>query len=202
MIHVIIWLIIFAIYYFFHVYKASVEEKEAEEEQFFQELMNGGSNESENMNERECPVEMTVTELVLHTLRNIGCNPQIKQQEHYNSISFTFQAENFIIECLDGSPYIKIIAPWWYGISVYNDIEEITSLYKAINLSNQYSNCITLYSIDKEAEEIGVHCKKHILFIGEIPQINFYLRRAFDDIFVAQRFFLAQLEKCKVTENQ
>ena len=38
MIHVIIWLIIFAIYYFFHVYKASVEEKEAEEEQFFQEL--------------------------------------------------------------------------------------------------------------------------------------------------------------------
>ena len=197
MIHVVIWLFIIAIYYFYHVYKASVEEKEAEEDQFFKELMNGGGNE--NMNEREFQEDRTVTELVLHTLCNIGCNPQIEQQGHPNKISFTFQAENFTIECTDGIPFIKIIAPWWYRISIYSDIEEITSLYKTINLTNQYTNCITIYSLSKETEDIGVHCKKHILFIGEIPQINHYLRRAFDDIFVAQRFLLAQLEKCKVT---
>ena len=47
MIHVVIWLIIFAIYYFYHVYKASVKEKEAEEDHFFEELKNSGKDEED-----------------------------------------------------------------------------------------------------------------------------------------------------------
>ena len=76
MIHVVIWLIIFAIYYFYHVYKASVEEKEAEEELFFQELMNGEHKEEDDMKERKCLDERTITGLVLTTLRKIGCDPE------------------------------------------------------------------------------------------------------------------------------
>ena len=40
MIHITIWVIVLGIYYFYHVYKASVEAKEAEEDRFFEELKN------------------------------------------------------------------------------------------------------------------------------------------------------------------
>lgn len=50
--HIITLAIIFAVYYFYHVYKASVEEKEAEENRFFEELKNSGKDE-----EREIEAE-------------------------------------------------------------------------------------------------------------------------------------------------
>ena len=44
MIHITIGVIILAIYYFYNVYKVSVEAKEAEEDRFFEELKNGDSH--------------------------------------------------------------------------------------------------------------------------------------------------------------
>ena len=44
MVHIIIWVIILGVYYFYHVYKSSVEAKEAEEDRFFEELKNGDSH--------------------------------------------------------------------------------------------------------------------------------------------------------------
>jgi hypothetical protein len=51
-------------------------------------------------------------------------------------------------------------------------------------------------------EEIGVHCKRTVLFIKEIPEIDLYLRSILNDFFIAQRLVFTELEKCKVTENQ
>jgi hypothetical protein len=202
MIHVVIWLIIFAIYYFYHVYKASVEEKEAEEDRFFEELKNSGKNEEMEIEAAKCLDERTITGLVLSTLRKIGCDYEIEQRGNINWIRFIFQGEHFTIDCNDDNYYINIYDTWWYEISIYSDIEEIADLHKVINIVNRQANCTLIYTVNEESELIGVHSKKNMLFISQIPELDLYLKSAFSEFFKVQRSVLTELEKCKVTENK
>lgn len=201
--HIITVAIIFAIYYFYHAYKASVEEKEAEEDRFFEELKNSGVDEEGREKETvRCLDEKTLTGLVTNTLRKIGCDYEIEQRGEINWIRFIFQGEHFTIDCNDDNYFIIIYDTWWYEISTYSDIEEIADLHRVINLANQYVNCTLIYTINKETEQIGVHSKKNMLFISQIPELDLYLKSAFNEFFKAQRFVLTELEKCKVTENK
>ena len=200
--HIITLTIIFAVYYFYHVYKASVEEKEAEEDRFFEELKSSGKDEDGVTDAMECFDERTITELVLSTLRKIGCDYEIEQRGNINWIRFIFQGEHFTIDCNDDNYYINIYDTWWYEISIYSDIEEIADLHKVINIVNRQANCTLLYTVNEETELIGVHSKKNMLFISQIPELDLYLKSAFSEFFKVQRSVLTELEKCKVTENK
>ena len=200
--HIITLAIIFAVYYFYHVYKASVEEKEAEEDRFFEELKNSGKDEEDEIEAAKCLDERTITGLVLSTLRKIGCDYEIEQRGNINYIRFIFQGEHFTIDCNDDNYFINIYDTWWYEISTYSDIEEIADLRKVINLANRQANCTLIYTVNEESELIGVHSKKNMLFISQIPELDLYLKSAFNEFFKAQRFVLTELEKCKVTENK
>lgn len=200
--HIITLAIIFAVYYFYHVYKASVEEKEADEDRFFEELKNSGCDEESEIEAVKCLDERTITGLVTGTLRKIGCDYEIEQRGNINYIRFIFQGEHFTIDCNDDNYFINIYDTWWYEISTYSDIEEIADLRKVINLANRQANCTLIYTINKETEQIGVHSKKNMLFISQIPERDLYLKSAFNEFFKAQRFVLTELEKCKVTENK
>ena len=200
--HIITLAIIFAVYYFYHVYKASVEEKEAEEDRFFEELKNSSKDEDRITDAMECFDERTITELVLSTLRKIGCDYEIEQRGNINWIRFIFQGEHFTIDCNDDNYYINIYDTWWYEISIYSDIEEIADLHKVINIVNRQANCTLLYTVNEETELIGVHSKKNMLFISQIPELDLYLKSAFNEFFKAQRFVLTELEKCRVAENK
>ena len=200
--HIITLAIIFAVYYFYHVYKASVEEKEAEEDRFFEELKSSGKDEDGVTDAMECFDERTITGLVLSTLRKIGCDYEIEQRGNINWIRFIFQGEHFTIDCNDDNYYINIYDTWWYEISIYSDIEEIADLHKVINIVNRQANCTLLYTVNEETELIGVHSKKNMLFISQIPELDLYLKSAFSEFFKVQRSVLTELEKCKVTENK
>ena len=199
--HIITLAIIFAVYYFYRVYKASVEEKEAEEYRFVEEINNVDNNEGKEMEEGKCLDERTITGLVLSTLRKMGCEPNSEQRDKNNWIYFTCQGENYTIECNDESDFITIYDTWWYQISIYSDVEEIANLHKTVNLANQYASCTLLYTNNKEIEQIGVHSKQKLLFIKQIPELDKYLLSVLSDFFRVQRFVLTELEKCKVTEN-
>lgn len=200
--HIITLAIIFAVYYFYHVYKASVEEKEAEEDRFFEELKNSSKDEDGVTDAMECLDERTITGLVLSTLRKIGCDYEIEQRGNINWIRFIFQGEHFTIDCNDDNYFINIYDTWWYEISTYSDIEEIADLHKVINIVNRQANCTLLYTVNEETELIGVHSKKNMLFISQIPELDLYLKSAFSEFFKVQRSVLTELEKCKVTENK
>lgn len=199
--HIITLAIIFAVYYFYRVYKASVEEKEAEEYRFVEEINNVDNNEGKEMEEGKCLDERTITGLVLSTLRKMGCEPNSEQRDKNNWIYFTCQGEKYTIECNDESDFITIYDTWWYQISIYSDVEEIANLHKTVNLANQYASCTLLYTTNKEIEQIGVHSKQKLLFIKQIPELDKYLLSVLSDFFRVQRFVLTELEKCKVTEN-
>jgi hypothetical protein len=198
MIHVVIWLIIFAIYYFYHVYKASVEEKEREYDAFYESLVNSDKDKEENMNVGKCLDERTTTGLVLTTLRSIGCDPETEEKGGLNYAYFTFQGEKFTIESNDQCYFITIYDTWWHSISIYSDVDDIADLHRTINLANQHVNCTLLYTTNKEIEEIGVHSRRTILFVKEIKEIDQYLISVLNGFFKAQRLVLTELEKCKV----
>ena len=78
------------------------------------------------------------------------------------------------------------------------DIEEFARLQKAVNLINGSANCTVLYAPDQEAKMIGVHSKKNMLFISQIPDIELYLQAALNDFFKVQREVLKEIEKQRV----
>lgn len=202
MVHIIIWVIILGVYYFYHVYKSSVEAKEAEEDRFFEELKNGDSH-NEIITEKPTYLdERTITGLVLCTLRKIGCEPEKEECGDLTRVFFTYQGERFTIECNDTCRFIVIYDTWWYQMSVYSDVEDIANLHKVINLANQHANCTVIHTVNQEIEEIGVHSRRNILFIPQIPEIDQYLICVLYDFFKVQRYMVTELEKCKVRENQ
>ena len=199
MIHIIIWVIIFAVWYFYHVYKASAEEKEREEDAYFERLMNSNNDkEEEDMNIGKCLDERTITGLVLTTLRSIGCDPDTEQKGGLNYAYFTFQGEKFTIESNDQCYFITIYDTWWHSMSIYSDVDDIANLHRTINLANQHVNCTLLYTTNNEIEEIGVHSRRTILFRKEIPELDKYLICILNDFFMAQRLVFTELDKCKV----
>ena len=88
MIHIIIWVIMFLIWYLYRTYKASVEENE-EIYRAYESTTFNNITEKE-MNVETCLDERTITGLVLSTLRKIGCEPQMEQQGS-NYVYFTYQ---------------------------------------------------------------------------------------------------------------
>ena len=198
MIHVIIWIVIFFIWYFYRVYRASVEEKEREYDAFYESLVNSEKDKEENMNVGKCLDERTITGLVLSILRKIGCEPETEEKGGLNYAYFTFQGEKFTIESNDQCYFVTIYDTWWHSISIYSDVDDIANLHRTINLANQHVNCTLLYTTNKEIEEIGVHSRRTILFRKEIPELDKYLISVLNDFFKAQRLVLTELEKCKV----
>lgn len=199
MVHIIIWAIMFLIWYLYRTYKASVEENEY---CAYKSTMIEENKKEEDMNVGTCLDERTITGLVLTTLRKIGCGPQMESQGNLNYVYFTYQGENYAIECSDDCNFINIYDTWWYSMSIYSDIEEIANLHKVVNLANQHVNCTLLYTTNKEIEEIGIHSRKNLLFIKEIPELDKYLIGVLNGFFKAQRLVLTELEKCKVLENK
>ena len=159
--HIITLAIIFAVYYFYHVYKASAEEKEAEEDRFFDELMNNGTDQEDEKEVDQCLDERTITGLVQSTLRKIGCEPETETKENTSHVFFTYQGERFTIECNDSCKFIVIYDTWWYELSTYSEVEEIADLHKTINVANQYASFTVIYTVNQEMEQIGVHSRRN-----------------------------------------
>lgn len=201
MIHIIIWVVMFLVWYLYHTYKASVEENEEVYRAYEGTTVNDNKTE-EDMSVEKCLDERTITGLVLSILRKIGCEPEMETHGNLNYVYFTYQGEKFTIECNDDCFFINIYDTWWYSISIYSDVEEIANLHRVVNLANQHVNCTLLYTTNNEIEEIGVHSRQNLLFIKEIPELDKYLMGALSGFFKAQRLVLTELEKCKVVVNK
>lgn len=189
----------------FYLYQYIEEKKQAKEEKenrFFEELKNSDSHNEIVTEEPTYLDERTITGLVLCTLRKIGCEPETEGLGDLTRVFFTYQGERFTIECNDSCRFIVIYDTWWYEMSIYSDVEEIADLHKVINLANQHANVTVIHTVNQEIEEIGVHSRRNILFISQIPEIDQYLISVLNDFFKVQRYVVTELEKCKVREKQ
>ena len=148
----------------------------------------GRRNEQTNSideSEKEQLEKVPTRELLMRTLMSMRCEPLA--EENTGRILFNYQGEQFFATCSNESPFITVYDVWWYQISMDADIEEFACMQKAVNRINAYANCTALYSANEEERVFGLHLKKNIPFIVQIPDIEVYLRSTLEDFFTVQR---------------
>ena len=162
----------------------------------------GRNNEqADNVDNSEEQWEKVPTRvLLMRTLMSMRCDPLA--EENTGRIIFNYQGERFFANCSNESPFITLYDVWWYQISMDADIEEFARMQKAVNYVNAYANCTALYSAHEEERAFGLHLKKDIPFIVQIPDVEVYLKSMLDDFFIAQRAIITEMEKSKVKEEQ
>ncbi|MCR5157595.1 MAG: hypothetical protein K6D37_00555 [Prevotella sp.] len=144
-------------------------------------------------------VELATEDLVLKTLREMGCNYTIVEDVPViRLIHFHYQGQLFFIEVTQDSPYITLSHEWWHVMSMDGDIEEFACMQKAVNDANAYGHVTVCYHFDKEDRTIGLSSRNTILFVEGIPHLDYYLEGMLKLFFRTQRDVMIDMEKYRV----
>lgn len=119
----------------------------------------GDTASSETEEETE---EMTTSALVMSILQQLGCQPEVNEENH---ISFKYQGDDFLVAAEDGLRLIIVWNPWWASISIDN--QALPYLKEIINAVNMNSLVTTVYALDEDEKTLGIHSKCHMLFAPE-----------------------------------
>ena len=141
----------------------------------------------------EIQVEIGTRDLLIRTLQEMGC--PVKIDDHQN-IEFAYQGQQFIALAANELLCIDIIYPWWHSCSLF-DVEYLGQLKKAINEVNSNGRVCTYTLISNEQDTVGVHSRKNLLFIPQIPNLTDYLQAMLADFFRTRHHLEAEMEKTK-----
>lgn len=112
--------------------------------------------------------------------QEIGCQPEVDDKDR---ICFKYQGEEFFIDADNDYLFVTLWDTWWLCVDLDN--ANVEHLKEAINLNNIRNIVSTVYSIDEDNKQMGVHCKAVILFVPSIINIGDYLKIVLDDCFKA-----------------
>ena len=122
----------------------------------------------------------------------MNCNPE---EDENGWLHFRFQGQQFFIEAEDEYTNIRIFNTWWGRI----DLDE-KGLYLTKEVVNECnSNCLIpiTYSIDKEHNQMGIHCKYDLNFQAANGDYENLLGAYLSSFFSSQREFENRLDKHK-----
>lgn len=179
------------------VYRQNKIEREMLQSEEKENDMN--ATDVENNEVKKAPIKWKTKELVVETLREIGCNPEEADDEE-NAIIFEYQDGMFVVLLKDELPHIGIDFRFLYEFSVY-DVEKFALMQKVINDVNSVLFCSVFYSVNKETETVYLHSRVRILFIPQIPMINEYLSMILKDLFRSRYLVCKELDKITGDED-
>ncbi len=122
--------------------------------------------------------DVTTQELVIRTLKEIGCQPEINEERH---VSFKYQGDDFYIAAEEENRFIMIWNPWWGSISTDN--EALPFLKEIINLANVNSLVTTVFMADDDEKTIGLHSHCHTYFSPNEGDLDGHLKMLLDYFF-------------------
>lgn len=136
--------------------------------------------------------------LVLRTLREMGCQPEIDDN---NVIIVKYQGEKFKIKASNDTDVIGIYDVAWTGIETSDTNADF--LKQAVNKANENSVITNLYTINEEKGYIAAHCQIAVYFAYNMPDCKGYLKSILDAFFMNhQRVMEAFSELTKGTEQK
>ena len=124
--------------------------------------------------------EISTQELVIETLKKIGCQPQVEDDK----VTFKYQGADFYIAAEEDNRFIMIWNPWWGSISADN--EALPYLKEIINLANVSSLVTVVYVTDEEEPTVGLHSRCHTFFSPAEGDLSGHLKMLLDEFFEAQ----------------
>lgn len=141
----------------------------------------------ENKNKREWYTQ----ELLIETLRNMGCRPS---KEEDGDIYVEYQGAGFSIEADEVSPFATFRFLFWYEFSSYN-IDAFSTMQKIVNNANCALNISVFYTINKDSDTVYIHSSKRVLFIPQIPKIDNYMHSVFRELFYSRQYVSNALDR-------
>lgn len=136
-------------------------------------------------------VEIGTRDLLLRTLQELGCPVNY---DEYQNIHFAYQGQQFIALAANELLCIDIIYPWWYSCSLF-DVEHLGQLKKAINVVNSNGRVSTYTLISNEQDTVGVHSRRNLLFIPQIPNLPDYLQAIMADFYRTRHQLESEMER-------
>ena len=132
--------------------------------------------------------------LLLGVLRSLGGRISFGNEDGTGSISYVYQGGSFMFDADDDFLYINAWYPCFHSIPL-EDVGQIAAMRKVINNLHLTASCTLLYTIDTEEGVVNLHCKKHMLFISSISNINDYLAATLAFFFETARDFLLEFKR-------
>lgn len=131
-------------------------------------------------------------DLFIDILTNMGCQYRIDDEKVY----FPYQGEHFCAVTTNDSIYVDIWDVHWNSVDI-NNVDEVVILKEAINNINMESSITTLYSVDKEDNELCLHCKTTIPFFLSIPDLEAFLKAYLELFFRTHRLVVYEMYKLR-----
>lgn len=138
-------------------------------------------------------------DLFFDTLTKIGCQYQLGEGDD-NRIFFAYQGEHFFADTTNDKLYVHLWDTHWGHVELY-DIDEVSRLRKAINISNLNTSVTTVFTIDKDGKNMDVHSKSTIPFISSMPDLEDYLKVELNDFFHAHYVVGNEMHKLREKEH-
>ena len=130
----------------------------------------------------QSPRILHTKELIMRTLRAIGCNPSVKEEDE-DQIEFEYQGGRFSIIAFDTSAFAYLFFVWWYN-SPLDNIDALSAIQKAVNKANcRYIGCNVMYTFKQDENLVGVHSRSQLLFTPEVPHLDDYLVSKLQEMF-------------------
>lgn len=130
----------------------------------------------------QSPRILHTKELIMRTLRAIGCNPSVNDEDK-DQIEFEYQGGSFSIIAFDSNVFAYLFFVWWYDAPLDN-IDALAAIQKAVNKANcRYIGCSVMYTIKQDENLVGVHSRSQLLFAPEVPDLGDYLVSKLQEMF-------------------
>lgn len=139
--------------------------------------------------------EPTPLEMMKQVLENIGCRPQISED---NQLNVAFQGENFLINV--NEKWINVLDPQWTAIDEHSPM--LPALKEIINRVNFEVGPTVLFCAPNEEGKIAVMSRYDLPFVKEIPNKEDYITFILESFFAKKQRIYWEYENVSKSRDQ
>ena len=131
--------------------------------------------------------------LLASTLQKLNIEYELDKDGDY---FITYHGERFLLIVNEKDTTLYIKDYYWYS-SALDDIDNLSVLHRAINECNSRCLSTLIYQYFSDENEVGVHSKRDLLWIPQIPDKEKYLRDVLDDMLKMHNYFFRWIEEIR-----
>lgn len=150
---------------------------------------------SANIQQEEPP---HTKDLCIELLKQLNCEVSVEEEDE-NRLYFQYQGEHFIIDATNESFFIDIWDPWWLIVPL-DDLEQMSNVRKAINVTNSWGGTTVYYTIEEE-QKFVLHSKRQCILPKELPNVKEYLMALLNDFFTVKKWLNEEIIVQQNKEN-
>lgn len=137
-------------------------------------------------------------DLCIELLKQLNCEVTTSK-ENENRLYFEYQGEHIVIDASNDSYFIEMWDPWWLIVPL-DDLEQMSNVRKAINVTNSWGGTTVYYTIEEE-QKFVLLSKRQCILPKELPNVKEYLMALLNDFFTVKKWLNEEIIVQQNKEN-